>query len=65
MLTNTGMAGYLVLLIYFIVLPLCFWQIFKKAGYQGFWGLFAIVPLGALALLLSLAFVDWPDGRKA
>lgn len=61
MLNNIGLPGLLFLLIYLIFLPICFWKIYKKAGFAGYWGLAALIPLGALILIAVLAFADWPS----
>lgn len=39
----------------------CWWRIFTKAGFSGALSLLILVPgIGALILLLLLAFGDWP-----
>ncbi|MEM6373124.1 MAG: hypothetical protein AAF727_10150 [Pseudomonadota bacterium] len=64
MLNNIGLPGIL-LLVFLLIFPLCFWKILTKAGFSGFWGLFAVVPGGLIVLLLVLAFVDWPSQRNS
>ena len=43
---------------------LAFCKIFSKAGYCWAFGLLALVPFGALIMLLILAFADWPIRRE-
>jgi hypothetical protein len=37
-----------------------YWRIAEKAGFNGAWSLFALVPLGHFVLLILFAVVDWP-----
>ena len=41
-----------------------FWRIFKKAGFPGPLALLMFVPVVNLAMLLILAFLEWPIYRK-
>lgn len=52
------------MLAFIVFLPLCFWKIYTKAGFAGFWGLFAIIPLGAFVLIGVLAFAKWPANQE-
>ena len=45
-----------------IIWPFC--RIVRKAGFPPLLGLLIIVPLGNIALLLFLAFADWPALRQ-
>ena len=63
-----GIPGPLELLVIFvmvgiIVLPM--WRICAKAGYPGWFGLAALVPILNILLLFFLAFADWPALRRA
>lgn len=64
MLNNIGAPGLLFLLFY-VIQVVCFFRIMGKAGYTPLWGLLSVIPLGALVLLLFLAFSDWPAKRVA
>ena len=48
------------LLVGFFLFGVPFWQISKKAGYPPWLGLFIFVPGANIALLLFLAFSEWP-----
>mgnify|MGYP001316077264 CR=1 FL=1 len=43
------------------VLPL--WLICEKAGFPGWYGLAALIPILNIVLLFFLAFADWPALR--
>lgn len=44
-----------------LIIPMvCFWKIFEKAGYSPWLALGFLLPVVNLALLLFLAFSDWP-----
>ena len=47
-----------------LITILGFCKIFSKAGYCWAFGLLALVPFGALIMLLILAFTDWPICRE-
>jgi hypothetical protein len=49
---------FVLLMSFIIIWPTC--RIVDKAGFPSWLGLFIIVPLGNIALLLFLAFADWP-----
>jgi hypothetical protein len=49
---------FVILMSFIIIWPTC--RIVDKAGFPSWLGLFIIVPLGNIALLLFLAFADWP-----
>jgi len=51
-------AGFMV-----IVAVLPFWFICEKAGFPGWYGLAALIPILNIALLFFLAFADWPALR--
>ena len=40
------------------------WRICAKAGYPGWLGLLALVPVANLLLLYFLAFAEWPLERR-
>ena len=44
----------------FLVIPFCCWKIVAKTGYPAWWSLACLIPGATLALLLFLAFSDWP-----
>ncbi|MFV2052452.1 hypothetical protein [Aliiroseovarius sp. YM-037] len=64
MLNNIGLPG-LLLVACMLLVPLVFWRIFDKAGYNGAWGLLSLVPGAAMVLLVFLAFATWPNERTA
>jgi hypothetical protein len=47
-----------------LVLVIAFWQIYKKAGFNGVMGLLMLIPGVNLAAMLYLAFVEWPVTRQ-
>jgi hypothetical protein len=49
---------FVIMMSFIIIWPTC--KIVGKAGFPSWLGLFIIVPLGNIALLLFLAFADWP-----
>lgn len=51
------------LLLTAVVLAIPMWRICVKAGYSGWLGLLALVPVANLVLLYFLAFASWPAGR--
>ena len=52
------------ILVQVFLLPWLFWKIFNKAGMSGLWALIAVIPAGALLLLIVLAVSDWPIEGK-
>lgn len=62
--------GIIEIIIIFITLALvlgevfAFWKIFTRIGWNGAWGILAIVPLFTFALLLYLAFSKWPIDNR-
>jgi hypothetical protein len=42
------------------LLAVAFWQMFRKAGYEGALGLLMLVPVVNLGAVLFLAFSEWP-----
>lgn len=61
-------AGPLELLVIFVmvgILVLPMWRICAKAGYPGWFGLAALIPILNILLLFFLAFADWPSLRRA
>ncbi|RJQ50819.1 MAG: hypothetical protein C4521_13595 [Actinobacteria bacterium] len=42
------------------ILVVVFWQLYKKAGYEGGLGLMMLVPFVNVAAMLFLAFSEWP-----
>lgn len=61
MLSNIGLPGFLIVTVFPVI---CFWKIFKKSGFSSYWGLFALVPVGAIVLLGVLAFANWPANHE-
>lgn len=58
-----GLPPWLMLAIFAVttvVLAVAFYQLYKKAGYNGMLGLLMLIPGVNLAMMLFLAFVDWP-----
>ena len=47
-----------------VIVGVVWWRIFAKAGYPPWMGLFVLVPLVNVAVLLYLAFSDWPVHRE-
>lgn len=46
-----------------ILVPLCL--IYKKAGFNPFWGLLVFVPVfGLLIIFLQLALRPWPNAKQ-
>ena len=41
-------------------LPVCCWKIVKKTGFPAWWSLGMLLPGVNVALLIMLAFSDWP-----
>ncbi len=58
-----GPAELIVLLLLTVLLVWPMWRICMKAGFPGPLGLLAAVPVLNLALLLFLAFAEWPSLR--
>lgn len=44
----------------FVVLAVAFWNLYRKAGFDGVYGLLMLVPGVNLGVVLFLAFADWP-----
>lgn len=63
-------VGVIEITIIFIILAIvlgeviAFWKIFTKAGWNGAWGILAVVPMLTVGLLLYLAFSKWPIENK-
>lgn len=47
-----------------IVMVIAFWQIYKKAGFNGMMSLLMLIPGVNLVAMLYLAFVEWPVTRQ-
>ncbi len=39
-------------------------KIIKKAGYNGWWVVFGLVPIMNLLLLWAFAFAEWPNVKR-
>ncbi len=52
--------GPVVMLIFTILMVLPFWRICKKAGYNGAFSLFILIPIANMIFLYWLAFAKWP-----
>lgn len=50
--------------IYFLILVVPFWQIFKKAGFSAWLSLLMLIPLVNLCMLYFLGFAQWPSLRR-
>ncbi|MGH1329963.1 MAG: hypothetical protein ACRBBK_03715 [Paracoccaceae bacterium] len=68
MLNNIGLPGILMIQIVILIAAvfpvICFWKIFKKADFSGYWGLFAMLAVGAIDLRAVLAFAKWPVNQE-
>lgn len=64
MYDGAGGAHLLWMLVVAVIVILPAWRICAKAGYSGWLGLLAIVPIANLILLYFLAFADWPALRQ-
>ena len=47
-----------------IVLVVAFWRICAKAGFPGWYGVAAVIPMVSVLLVLFLAFAEWPRERS-
>ncbi len=47
-------------LVFFAFIPVCCWKIVEKTGYPAWWSLGVLLPGVNVALLIMLAFGDWP-----
>ena len=54
------MPLYLLNIVYLLLLSLCLFRIFDKAGYGGIIGLLAVIPGVNILMMTILAFSDWP-----
>lgn len=67
MYMHDGMGGghllWVLIMALIIIVPM--WRICTKAGYTGWLGVLAVVPLANLILLYFLAFADWPALRRS
>jgi len=65
MYMHDGMGGahllWMLIMALIIVIPA--WRICARAGFSGWLGLLAVVPIANLVLLYVLAFADWPALR--
>jgi hypothetical protein len=50
----------ILLLATLVVLGIAFYQIYKKAGFNGLLGLLMLIPIVNLAMMLWFAFAEWP-----
>lgn len=46
--------------VFYGIIPVCCWKIVQKTGYPAWWSLGILLPGVNLALLIMLAFGDWP-----
>ncbi|QDU11870.1 hypothetical protein V202x_52950 [Gimesia aquarii] len=53
--------AFLAIMVIFTVAP--FWMICSKAGFPGWIGLAILIPVLNIALLMFLAFAEWPALR--
>jgi hypothetical protein len=49
-------------ILFVLIIP--FWRIFSKAGFPGWFGVGILIPIVNIALILLLAFSEWPLERK-
>ena len=59
-MSSLGAPELLIILMMALIGVVPFYQIFKKAGYQGFFAVLMLIPLINLIMLFFLAFSDWP-----
>jgi hypothetical protein len=59
-MSSLGAPELLIILMMALIGVVPFYQIFKKAGYQGFLAVLMLIPLINLIMLFFLAFSDWP-----
>ena len=65
MMHDGFLVGHLLwMLVMAIIVVVPAWRICARAGYSGWLGLLAVVPLANLVLLYFLAFADWPALRE-
>ncbi len=64
MLMFAGPAAWIILAATLLVLGIAFYQIYKKAGFNGLLGLLMFIPLVNLGMLLWFAFTEWPIFKK-
>ncbi len=57
---GAGIAGFLLLAATLALVTVAFWQLYKKAGYEGGLGLLMLIPFVNVAAMLFLAFAEWP-----
>jgi len=66
MMMHDGIGGghllWMLAMAVIVIIPV--WRICTKAGYPGWLGVLAIVPIANLVLLYFLAFADWPALRR-
>jgi len=62
---DMGGGGYLVMLVWVVIVVIPFWRICQKAGYPGALGLLTVIPLVNLVFLYYLAFATWPAHKAA
>jgi len=63
---NAGLSAgsILLFLVIFALAALFYWRVAAKAGYPGWYGLGAFVPLLNLLLMVLFAFSEWPIERE-
>jgi len=59
-----GGGGFLVMLIFAVLVIIPFWKLLPKFGIPNWVSLVSIIPLGALVLLWVMAFRDKLDGGR-
>ena len=59
------MGGPWMMLVVGVLVVVPVWRICAKAGYSGWLGLLAVVPIANLLLFYFLAFAEWPLERRA
>lgn len=64
MYDGAGGAHLLWMLVVAVIVILPAWRICARAGFSGWLGILAIVPIANLILLYFLAFADWPALRQ-
>ena len=47
-----------------LVLVAAFWRICAKAGFPGWYGVAAVIPMVSVLLVLFVAFAEWPLERE-
>ena len=64
-LSSISVTGYILIIIFLLVLLGVFGQILKKAGYSRFWALLLLIPGINVLLIWVFSFLNWPSSESA